>query len=132
MQTHQTQAQPQSQSQPHSPPTLEQFILDHEQRLQALAISSDEVVNHLNQLTRLRKQQQSEHRREISDLKSQIADLKKQVSVPQSWVALSLAGVVGFALLSVASNVVQNYHLSQMEARIDATRSIQTPKAHKN
>lgn len=128
----QTQAQAPSQS--YSPPTLEQFILDHEQRLTALVTSNEEIVNHLNQLGRLRQQQRSEYDREISDLKSQIADLKSQVSTPRSWVVLSLAGVVGVALLSATSTMVQNHQLNQMEARIYATRSTPAPhpKAHPN
>ncbi len=127
----QTQAQAPS---PHySPPTLEQFILDHEQRLTALVTSNEEIVGHLNQLGRLRQQQRSEYDREISDLRSQIVDLKSQVSTPRSWVVLSLAGVVGVALLSATSTMVQNHQLAQMEAKIYA-HSTPAPnaKTHKN
>ena len=123
---YQTQAPPQPQSPSYNPPSIESYILDHESRLQAVAVGHDQIVDHLKQLSQLRQQQKAESDRTISALKSDVASMK-------SYIWLCIAGMVGTALLAATSSIFQGQQINQLQEKLNVIRPHQSAiKASKN
>ena len=97
---------------------IEEQIQDLRVHVESLLESDDSIVSHLNQLGKLRQQQRSE----TEDLKRQIQDLKGQIATLRSWAVISVAGVVGVALLSAVASIANNY---QMQGLKDANANYQ-------
>lgn len=122
---YQTQAPPQPQSPSYSPPTLEQLILDHESRLQAIVTGHDQIVDHLKQLSGLRQQQKAE-----SDHSN--ADRKNEIALMRSHIWLCLVGMLVTSSLALFGSVLQNQQINQLQERLNVRPHQGSVQAQKN